>query len=166
MQAVGLAKHQRLLGQLSVSLYAINTLSHAAADCARAHPERVKLPLARGALTTTLTTKEHQSSIQELLQQAREHFRHDRRHIFPGSGAGVRGRDRCPPIAPGRGAPLRHRHVGGAAYSDLLLTLADVIALVCRVDIDVLTMHSSHAVAHALPPRSASENGDLQPYEG
>jgi len=60
----------------------------------------------------------------------------------------------------------RNRHVGGSAYSDLLLTLADVIALVCRVGIDVLTMHSSHAVAHALPPRSASENGRFEQYEG
>ena len=46
-----------------------------------------------------------------------------------------------------------NRHVGGSAYTDLLLTLAEIIALVCRVGIDVLTMHRSHAVAHALPPR-------------
>ena len=59
-----------------------------------------------------------------------------------------------------------NRHVGGSAYTDLLLTLAEIIALVCRVGIDVLTMHRSHAVAHALPPRSASENGDLDRYEG
>ena len=60
----------------------------------------------------------------------------------------------------------RNRHVGGSAYTDLLLTLAEIIALVCRVGIDVLTMHRSHAVAHALPPRSASENRDLYKYEG
>ena len=57
-------------------------------------------------------------------------------------------------------------HVRGSDNVYMLVAPRQVNAWIRRVYIDVQMTCSSSAGARALPPRQASENGDLRPYEG
>ena len=57
-------------------------------------------------------------------------------------------------------------HVRGSGNVNMLVTPRHVNACIQRVHVDVQTLCNSLASAHVLALRSASENAELDPYEG